>query len=93
MRFQGARRSQAQECRPKLPSEGPDRTRRVARLTVQRDADSAECGHSPRCPKGDHATGLPTQFLDGAAGVMYTSFLGLILDDLIALGTGKYKKC
>ncbi len=32
-------------------------------------------------------------FLDGAAGVMYTSFLGLILDDLIALGTGKYKKC
>ena len=36
---------------------------------------------------------LPTQFLDGAAGVMYTSFLGLILDDLIALGTGKYKKC
>ena len=25
--------------------------------------------------------------------VMYTSFLGLILDDLIALGTGKYKKC
>ena len=31
-------------------------------------------------------------FLDGAAGVMYTSFLGLILDDLIALGTGKYKK-
>ena len=49
---------------------------------------------SPRCPKGDHATGrFPTQFLDGAAGVMYTSFLGLILDDLIALGTGKYKKC
>ena len=49
---------------------------------------------SPRCPKRDHATGrLPTQFLDGAAGVMYTSFLGLILDDLIALGTGKYKKC
>ena len=43
--------------------------------------------------KRDHATGLPTQFLDGAAGVMYTSFLGLILDDLIALGTGKYKKC
>ena len=36
---------------------------------------------------------FPTQFLDGAAGVMYTSFLGLILDDLIALGTGKYKKC
>ena len=32
-------------------------------------------------------------FLDGAAGVMYTSFIGLILDDLIALGTGKYKKC
>ena len=32
-------------------------------------------------------------FLDGAAGVMYTSFLGLILDDLIALGTDKYKKC
>ena len=32
-------------------------------------------------------------FLDGAAGGMYTSFLGLILDDLIALGTGKYKKC
>ncbi len=32
-------------------------------------------------------------FLDGAAGVMYTSFLGLIFDDLIALGTGKYKKC
>ena len=32
-------------------------------------------------------------FLDGAAGVMYTSFLGLILDDLIVLGTGKYKKC
>ena len=31
--------------------------------------------------------------IDGAAGVMYTSFLGLILDDLIALGTGKYKKC
>ena len=29
----------------------------------------------------------------GAAGVMYTSFLGLILDDLIALGSGKYKKC
>ena len=44
--------------------------------------------------KRDRATGrFPTQFLDGAAGVMYTSFLGLILDDLIALGTGKYKKC
>ena len=40
-----------------------------------------------------HTGRLPTQFLDGAAGVMYTSFLGLILDDLIALGTGKYKKC
>ena len=25
--------------------------------------------------------------------LMYTSFLGLILDDLIALGKGKYKKC
>ena len=40
------------------------------------------------------ATAAPyDHFLDGAAGVMYTSFLGLILDDLIALGTGKYKKC
>ena len=37
--------------------------------------------------------GFYDHFLDGAAGVMYTSFLGLILDDLIALGTGKYKKC
>ena len=57
----------------------------VTAAPVERDSFS---------PKRDHATGrLPTQFLDGAAGVMYTSFLGLILDDLIALGTGKYKKC
>ena len=50
--------------------------------------------HLFTCSPWLYATGrLPTQFLDGAAGVMYTSFLGLILDDLIALGTGKYKKC
>ena len=30
-------------------------------------------------------------FLDGAAGVMYTSILGLILDDLIQLHTNYYK--
>ena len=46
-----------------------------------------------RSPESDPTGRFPTQFLDGAAGVMYTSFLGLILDDLIALGTGKYKKC
>ena len=41
----------------------------------------------------DESEDFYDHFLDGAAGVMYTSFLGLILNDLIALGTGKYKKC
>lgn len=31
-------------------------------------------------------------FLDGSAGVMYTSFLGLILDEIIAISLGEEKK-
>lgn len=31
-------------------------------------------------------------FLDGSAGVLYTSFIGLILDEIINFGTDKYQK-
>ena len=30
-------------------------------------------------------------FLDGSAGVMYTSFLGLIIDEIVNFGASKYK--
>eukprot|EP00986_Skeletonema_menzelii_P009941 scaffold4644_cov145-Skeletonema_menzelii.AAC.2 len=31
-------------------------------------------------------------FLDGSAGVLYTSFFGLILDEIVTFGTDKYQK-
>lgn len=31
-------------------------------------------------------------FLDGSAGVLYTSFFGLILDEIVTFGTEKYQK-
>ena len=63
------------------------------------DTPSSEIDNTASSPcLRNAATAAPREdfydhFLDGAAGVMYTSFLGLILDDLIAVGTGKYKKC
>ena len=60
--------------------------------------ESADSAPSPSSTR-NVVTAAPVEresrdsLIDGAAGVMYTSFLGLILDDLIALGTGKYKKC
>ena len=81
----------ARRVLPDLEGGGPPDRRRRARVDGVEHPPPPPYSLAPAKARRRWREDFYDHFLDGAAGVMYTSFLGLILDDLIALGTGKYK--